>query len=69
MVSLMETMNEDALVSSQFEPCAEFGPTRVGEPVCAHCGWLDTEHEHPDAEVHALPVRSALRSAPKRLAS
>jgi hypothetical protein len=68
MVSLMETMNENALVSSQFVPCAEFGPTSVGEPVCA-CGWLESEHDLPDAEVHALPVRRALRCAPKRLAS
>jgi hypothetical protein len=68
MVSPMETMHEDALVSSQFEACAEFGPTSVGEPVCA-CGWLETEHEQPSAEVHALPVRRARRVTPKRLAS
>jgi hypothetical protein len=64
----METTNEDTLVSSQFEPCAEFVATSVGEPVCG-CGWLETEHELPSAEVHALPVRRARRAAPKRLAS
>jgi hypothetical protein len=65
----METLNEDTPVSSSFLPCTDFGPTSVGEPVCAHCGWLDTEHESAGAEVHALPVRPTRRPAPKRLAS
>jgi hypothetical protein len=64
----METTHLDTTVSSQFEPCAEFVQTSVGEPVCA-CGWLETEHERASAEVHALPVRRAQRVTPKRLAS
>jgi len=64
----MKTMNEDALISSQFESCAEFGPTPAGAPVCA-CGWLETEHDQPVAEVRTLPRPRAARSAPKRLAS
>jgi hypothetical protein len=64
----METTHLDTVISSQFVPCAEFGPTAAGEPVCA-CGWLESEHDLPDAEVHALPVRSIRRPAPKRLAS
>jgi hypothetical protein len=64
----METMHEQAVISSQFEPCAKFGPASAGEPVCA-CGWLDTEHEQPVAEVRTLPRPRAARPAPKRLAS
>ncbi|HEV7524517.1 MAG TPA: hypothetical protein VGP92_06100 [Acidimicrobiia bacterium] len=58
-------------MSGTFEACAEFGGPGDGSPVCAGCGWLETEHDHGGAEVRALPVRRAKHSgaAPRRLAS
>lgn len=60
-------MNE--LVSTSFEACAEFGAPADGSPVCAACGWLETEHEVPGADVHALAARRPAVRAPQRLAS
>ncbi len=68
IVSPMETTYSDSVISSQFEACAEFGPTSAGAPVCA-CGWLDTEHDQPVAEVRTLRRARPTRPAPKRLAS
>ncbi len=65
----METLHSDTPVRGPFEACTGFGPEAVGSAVCAHCGWLDTEHEQPGADVRALPARRPARPAPKRLAS
>ncbi len=59
----------DTLVSTTFEACAEFGAGTDGSPVCAGCGWLEAEHEAPDADVHTLPARRPAVRTPKRLAS
>jgi len=64
----MQMIEMPDLVSTTFEPCAGFERSDAA-PICGGCGWLDTEHERPDAEVHALPVRPARGAAPKRLAS
>jgi hypothetical protein len=68
MVSAMQTMTTNHLVSGAFEACVEFSALDHGSPVCAGCGWLEAEHDHGIAEVRALPARRAAR-APKRLAS
>ena len=74
MLSRMQTIEVNDLVSASFEACTTFGAAGDGSPVCAACGWLDTEHEpvvaEPDvAEVHALPRRKVARPVPRRLAS
>lgn len=79
MLSRMQTIEVNDLVSASFEACATFGAGGDGSPVCIACGWLEAEHEpdlakpdlaKPDvAEVHALPRRKVPRPAPKRLAS
>ncbi len=65
----MQTIDTFHLVSTTFEACADFGATADGSPVCAECGWLEGEHQTPDAEVHTLPARRKAVRAPKRLAS
>lgn len=69
MLSRMQTIEMNDLVSATFEPCAAFGPSAGGSPVCEACGWLEGEHDQPVAEVHALPTRAVSRTAPHRLAS
>jgi hypothetical protein len=79
MLSRMQTIEVNDLVSASFEACTAFGAGGDGSPVCSACGWLEAEHEpavaepavaEPDvAQVHALPRRKAARPAPKRLAS
>ncbi len=68
MVWAMQTIDANELVSGAYEACAEFSVPADGSPVCAGCGWLETEHDHGIAEVTTLPTRHAAR-APKRLAS
>jgi hypothetical protein len=68
MVPDMQTIEVNQLVSGLFEACPEFAGPGDGSPVCASCGWLEAEHDHGLAPVHALPARAATR-APKRLAS
>ena len=76
MLSGMQTIdaNDEAdddandLVSASFEACAAFAAGADASPVCAACGWLETEHGREVAEVRALPARAGA-SAPKRLAS
>jgi len=34
-------------VISAFEACSDFS----GDEICAHCGWLEHEHEHATVEV------------------
>jgi hypothetical protein len=69
MLSRMQTIEVNDLVSASFEACATFGAGGDGSPVCIACGWLEAEHEAEVAEVHALPRRTVPRPAPKRLAS
>jgi len=68
MLRDMQMIQGNELVSTTFEACAEFGPTGDGSPVCAGCGWLETEHE-TKAEVHTLTPRRPARATAKRLAS
>ena len=69
MLSRMQTIEVNDLVSASFEACATFGAGGDSSPVCIDCGWLESEHEPEIAEVHALPRREVPRPAPKRLAS
>jgi hypothetical protein len=74
MLSRMQTIEVNDLVSASFEACTTFGAGGDGSPVCVACGWLEAEHapvvaEADVAEVHALPRRKVARPAPKRLAS
>ena len=62
---------EDELVRTAFEACVAFFAAGAGSPVCASCGWLDTEHAPVVAVVRSLPRRvgnGSLRP-PRRLAS
>ena len=69
MLSRMETIEMNQLVSAAFEACAAFGSAGDGSPVCAACGWLEAEHEPEAAEVRTLPTRTRPRPTPTRLAS
>ena len=69
MLSRMETIEVNELVSGAFEACAKFGAAGDGSPVCVACGRLDAEHEPAIAEVRTLPTRGMPRPTPKRLAS
>jgi len=74
MLRRMQMIQGNELVSATFEACAAFGPTGDGSPVCAGCGWLETEHDTvvvhvPSAEIHTLTPRRPSRRAEKRLAS
>jgi len=69
MLSRMDTIEMNQLVSATFEACAAFGNAGDGSPVCAACGWLEAEHEPEAAEVRALPTRTLPRRTPTRLAS
>jgi len=69
MLSRMETIEMNQLVSAAFEACAAFGSAGDGSPVCAACGWLEAEHEPEAAEVRTLPTRTLPRPTPTRLAS
>lgn len=73
MLARMDTIEvnelDNALVSGAFEPCAAFGATGNGSPVCVACGWLEVEHAPELAEVRTLPTRRVPRLTPKRLAS
>ena len=69
MLSRMQTIEVNDLVSVGFEACAAFGAGGDGSPVCGVCGWLESEHEPEVAEVHTLPRRTLSRPTPKRLAS
>jgi hypothetical protein len=74
MLSRMQTIEVNDLVSAWFEACPTFGAGADGSPVCIACGWLEAEHEpdlaQPDvADVYALPRRKVPRPTPKRLAS
>ena len=69
MLSRMQTIEMNDLVSATLEACTAFGATADGSPVCEACGWLEGEHEQPVAEVRALPARRVGRAAPRRLAS
>jgi hypothetical protein len=62
---------EDDLVSATFEACVAFSGDDAGVPVCASCGWLNTEHAPSVAVVRSLPRRVGNRvlRTPKRLAS
>jgi hypothetical protein len=42
-------------VISAFEACADFS----GDEVCAHCGWLDDEHEADGATPSLVLERAA----------
>ena len=76
MVSAMQTIDANELVSGAFQACAEFSAPADGAPVCAGCGWLEAEHDHGHhhgqhhgvAEVRTLPARPVVKR-PKRLAS
>ena len=69
MLSRMDTIEMNELVSAAFEPCAAFGNAGDGSPVCAACGWLEVEHEPEAAGVRTLPTRTVPRPTPTRLAS
>jgi hypothetical protein len=69
MLSRMQTIAVNDLVSASFEACATFGAGGDDAPVCVACGWLEAEHEAEVAEVHALPRRAVSPPTPKRLAS
>ncbi|MDQ1386271.1 MAG: hypothetical protein QOG65_3650 [Actinomycetota bacterium] len=62
---------EEELVHTAFEACVAFFGAGAGSPVCASCGWLDTEHAPAVAVVRSLPHRVGNRSlrTPRRLAS
>jgi hypothetical protein len=61
----------DGLVHAAFEACVTFSGTGDGSPVCASCGWLDTDHTPSVALVRSLPRqdRNRVVRPPKRLAS
>jgi hypothetical protein len=79
MLRSMQTMTRNELIAEQddepgtvaFEACVAFSGDGAGSPVCASCGWLDTEHAPTVAVVRSLPRRvgSPAVRAPKRLAS
>ena len=72
MLRRMETIEGNDLVSAAFEACAAFRPAGSpagATPVCAACGWLDHEHEHPGAEVRILAPARRRGRRPTRLAS
>ena len=69
MLSRMQTIEMNDLVSATLEACTAFGAPGDGSPVCEACGWLEGEHDQPVAEVHQLPTRVSRRTAPRRLAS
>jgi hypothetical protein len=64
----MQTIETNNLVSASFEACAEFR-AGDGSPVCEACGWLEAEHDQPEASVHVLPRRRRAAGTPRRLAS
>ena len=72
MLTRMQTIDTNDLVSGLFEACSVFEATGDGSPVCAGCGWLVADHSGDHvaavAEVRALPARPRTRR-PKRLAS
>jgi hypothetical protein len=61
----------DELVPTAFEACVTFSGAGDGSPVCAACGWLDTDHAPAVALVRSLPrpARARVVRTPKRLAS
>jgi hypothetical protein len=61
----------DELVHAAFEACATFSGAGDGSPVCAACGWLDTDHAPAVTLVRSLPrpARARVVRTPKRLAS
>ncbi len=73
----MQTIEMYDLVSTAFEACPAFNPAfnaafaaaTDAAPVCGGCGWLESEHDQPGAEVHVLSRRAPARVTPKRLAS
>jgi hypothetical protein len=69
MLSSMQTIEVNDLVSASFEACSAFGAPGDGTPVCAACGWLEAEHDLPGAEVHVLPRRARSGPTPRRIAS
>ena len=72
MLRLMQTIDVNDLVSASFEPCASFASADI-MPVCAACGWLDSEHDPVDqpeiAEVLSLPIPARVQRRSRRLAS
>jgi hypothetical protein len=58
-----------AWAAGQWEPCPAFAADGPGSGVCAGCGWLLDDHDHPGkAVIRRLP--RAPRSLPsRRLAS
>jgi predicted Fe-S protein YdhL (DUF1289 family) len=71
----MQMIDVNDLVSATYEPCTSFG-SGDGSPICAGCGWLETEHadthagSEPElAEVFALPAPARAQKRAKRLAS
>jgi hypothetical protein len=67
MLRRMQTIDRNDLVSAAFEACPEFAGAGDASPVCAGCGWLESEHER-DADLHTLPARHPAPTL-KRLAS
>jgi len=65
----MQTIDTNDLVSGSFEACGAYATAPDASPVCAACGWLESEHASEIAEVHALPARTRAPAVPKRLAS
>ena len=47
-------MTQDIVISA-FEACTDFS----GTDVCAHCGWLDDEHQAVDGPVELLTLTRA----------
>jgi hypothetical protein len=69
MLSSMQMIDTNDLVSASFEACAEFG-AGDGSPVCEACGWLEAEHDQPAASVRVLAARAVgALATPRRLAS
>jgi len=63
MLNQLTDLPGEIELTGRFEPCHAFLRDIPGSPVCAGCGWLDTEHTS-GANVRRLPRRG--RTTPRR---